>query len=148
MEIDNNAPVITRDEIKIAAPIETVWKLHTAINGWTDWNKDIESAKLDAPLAVGSTFYWETAGMKIISTIGELSPPEKIAWSGEVQGIMGVHVWRFAAVEGGTLVQTEESWSSEPVTKKIAATQKALDQSLRSWLESLKRKAETREITK
>ncbi len=29
MDIDENAPVITRDEILIDAPLGTVWSLHT-----------------------------------------------------------------------------------------------------------------------
>lgn len=144
MEIDNSAPVITRDSVVISAPIEVVWKLHTAINGWASWNKDIQNAKLDEPLAVGATFRWETAGMKITSAIGEISPHKKIGWSGEVQGIIGIHVWHFDDEDGKTRVRTEESWSGGPVKDQIYSTQKALDQSLRSWLESLKREAETR----
>ncbi len=145
MNIDENAPVITRDEILVAAPLEKVWETHTDINGWSDWNKDISHSNLREPLAVGATFQWETAGMKIASTIGEILPHKKIGWSGETNGIMGIHVWHFADENGATRVRTEESWSGEPVAAQIDATQKALDQSLRSWLESLKSEAEARE---
>jgi uncharacterized membrane protein len=144
MDIDRNAPVITRDEIVIKAPPGTVWNLFININAWPEWNKEIESASLLSPLAVGSVFHWSTAGMIIASTIGELIPQQRIAWSGLVQGILGIHVWQFTAVEDGVLVQTEESWDGEPVRLQVGFLQKALDQSIRSWLESLKRAVESK----
>lgn len=48
------------------------------------------------------------------------------------------------SVEDGVLVQTEESWNGEPVRLQVSFMQQALDQSIRSWLESLKREAEAR----
>jgi uncharacterized membrane protein len=144
MDIDRNAPVITRDEIVIKAPLGTVWNLFTNINAWPQWNKEIESASLQGPLDVGAVFHWSTAGMIIASTISELIPQQRIAWSGLVQGIMGIHVWRFTEVEDGVLVQTEESWDGEPVRLQVDFLQQALDKSIRSWLESLKRAVESR----
>jgi len=145
MDIDQNAPVITRDEIVIAAPVGTVWNLFADISAWLDWNKDIESASLDGPLSVGATFRWRTAGMDITSTVDEWVPQQGVAWSGLVQGILGIHVWRFTPVAGGTLVQTEESWDGEPVrAAQPGLMQQALDRSIRSWLESLKREADSR----
>jgi hypothetical protein len=81
--------------------------------------------------------------MNIASTIGELVPQQRIAWSGPSHGIMGIHVWHFSAVEDGVLVQTEESWDGEPVRLQVDFLQHALDQSIRSWLESLKRAVES-----
>lgn len=146
MDINHNAPVITRDDILIKAPLSTVWNLFTSIPAWPNWNKAIERASLQTPLAVGSVFYWSTAGMEIASTIGELIPQKRIAWSGLVQGIMGVHVWRFTQVEDGALVQTEESWDGEPVRLQVDFLQRALDQSIRSWLESLMQEAESQAL--
>lgn len=144
MDIDQNAPVITREEITVNAPVETLWKLHTDVNHWTDWNKDIASSKLKSPLAVGAVFRWETAGLTIDSTVGEIVPQKRIAWSGTTEGITKIHVWHFEPSVQGTLVKTEESWSGEPVQKRTAAMQKGLDESLRSWLKNLKREAENR----
>lgn len=143
MYIEQNAPVIARDRIAVAAPLETVWNLFTDINGWSNRNKDIENASLDAPLAVGATFRWTTAGMNIVSTVGELIPQKRIAWSGVAMGITGVHVWKFSETGKGTIVETAESWSGEPIETQIAAMQKALNQFLRSWLENIKREAES-----
>ena len=142
MTINEKAPVITRDEIRIAKPISIVWDLFTNVVEWTSWNKDINRATLVGPLAVGSAIHWTTAGMDIVSTIGELIPGQRIVWSGTSNGIEGIHHWQFTAIEQGTRVQTEESWAGEPVDQQIEKMQLGLDQSLRAWLESLKREAE------
>ncbi len=144
MDIDLNAPVITRKEIMIAAPLAVIWNLHTDISGWSRWNKDITNSSLNAPLAVGTTFHWMTAGMNIASTIDELIPQRMIGWSGLVKDIMGVHVWRFEPVESRVRVQTAESWNGESVRQQTDSLQAALDKSLESWLESLKKEAESR----
>lgn len=142
MTIDQSAPVITRDQQLIEASLDTVWRVFTNIANWTQWNKDINQASLDGPLTVGSAIHWTTAGMDIVSTIGELVPQQRIVWSGETQSIMGIHHWQFTSVEEGTLVQTKESWTGDPVDKQVDLMQQGLDQSLRKWLESLKRMTE------
>lgn len=145
MDIDRNAPAITRDDILIEAPLGTVWELFTDIDRWPEWHGDISRASLEGPLAAGTVFRWSTAGLDdIASTIGEVVPQERIAWSGPAQGIMGIHVWTFTAVPNGVLVETEESWSGEPVLQQLEAAQAGLDGSIRSWLENLKREAEAR----
>jgi hypothetical protein len=95
----------------------------------------------------GTRRQWRTAGLDIALTIGELVPQQRIAWSGPAHGIMGVHVWRFTAVADGVLVQTEESWDGEPIRLQVSVMQQALDQSIRCWLESLKRAAESKALT-
>jgi uncharacterized membrane protein len=42
MDIDENAPVITRDEILINAPLSTVWDLHTDISSWSQWLQNLK----------------------------------------------------------------------------------------------------------
>jgi hypothetical protein len=37
--IDEQAPVISRHGIVVAAPIETLWRLHTDVNAWPSWQK-------------------------------------------------------------------------------------------------------------
>ena len=93
MEINSNAPVISSHEITISAPLESVWRVHTEIDSWPQWNPDIAKAHPSGPIAVGTVFRWETAGMEIPSTIGEVVPLKKLAWSGETGGILGIHVW-------------------------------------------------------
>lgn len=145
MGIDRNAPAITREEIFIAAPLGTVRELFTDIPNWPEWYSNVSSASLEGPLTAKTVFCWSTTGLdNIASTIGEVIPEQRIAWSDPAQGIMGIHVWTFTAVQDGVLVKTEESSSSEPVLQQLEVVQQGLDQSIKSWLENLKRGAEAR----
>ena len=142
MDIDKNAPVITRNEIFIAASLETVWNVQTNISSWPTWQPEVETASIDGPLAVGTVFHWKTSGLDITSTIQEVEPQRRIVWRGPAQGIEAIHVWMLTQDENGVLVNTEESWDGEPVRSQLALMQRALDQSLKAWLENLKRTAE------
>jgi hypothetical protein len=142
MEINSNAPVISRHEITISAPLESVWMVHTEIDSWPRWNPDIAKAHLIGPIAVGTVFRWETAGMEIPSTIGEVVHLKKLAWSGETGGILGIHIWNFWATTEGTHVRTEESWEGSSLPVQVEGVQEALDASLIRWLSSLKARAE------
>jgi polyketide cyclase/dehydrase/lipid transport protein len=142
MDINAEAPVITRDEIVVFAPIQTIWGIQTDIAGWPNWQPDVDAAQIDGPLMAGSVFRWQTAGLDITSTVEEVDPPRRIGWGGPAQGIVAVHVWTLTEQEDGVLVHTEESWEGDPVEAQTEALQAALDASLRAWLENLKRAAE------
>ena len=141
--INENAPVITRDEILIDAPLERVWGLHTDISSWSEWLPDIDASTIEGPLAVGTVFRWQTYSLSIESTIQEIDPPRRIVWSGPAQGITAIHVWTMTPSVDGVVVHTEESWEGDPVRAQPKEMQQALDGSLRAWLQSLKDKAET-----
>jgi hypothetical protein len=138
MNINQNAPVISRQEILIKAPVESIWKIHTAVIDWHNWNPGISESEISDPLAVGTTFHWQTAGLKISSKIREVFPPGRIGRSGETAGILGIHVWTFPENSGGTLVRTEESWEGLALPPIVRDVQKANDASLISWLSCLK----------
>jgi uncharacterized membrane protein len=61
MDINAGAPVITRDEIVINAPIDTIWDIQTDLPSWPSWQPDVDGAQTSGPLAVGSVFRWQTA---------------------------------------------------------------------------------------
>jgi uncharacterized protein YndB with AHSA1/START domain len=145
MDIDENAPVITRDEILIAAPLSTVWGLHTDISSWSEWLPDIDSSTIEGPLEVGGVFHWQTSGLSIESTIREIDQPRRIVWSGLAQGIVAIHLWTMTQSENGVRVHTEESWDGEPVRAQPEELQRALHDSLRGWLQNLKHKAEAQD---
>ena len=145
MDIDENAPVITRDEILIAAPLSTVWGLHTDISSWSEWLPDIDSSTIEGPLEVGGVFHWQTSGLSIESTIREIDQPRRIVWSGLAQGITAIHLWTMTQSENGVRVHTEESWDGEPVRAQPEELQRALHDSLRGWLQNLKHKAEAQD---
>ncbi|MGW0751385.1 SRPBCC family protein [Streptomyces sp. NPDC002587] len=140
--IDETAPVIVRLSTAIDAPLEHVWDLHTDIDAWADWNADVDEAELDGPLQPGSSFRWRTYGLDITSTIREVVPGERLVWGGPANGIEGVHVWTFEETGGQVTVRTEESWSGAPVDAAVTELRQALDDSLTTWLASLKARAE------
>jgi uncharacterized protein YndB with AHSA1/START domain len=142
MEINADAPVITRDEILVHAPIEKVWEIQTDVARGPSWQPDVDGARVDGPFTVGSVFRWQTAGLDITSTVAEIDAPHRIVWGGPAQGIVAIYVWTLDTREDGVLVRTEESWEGEPVTAQVETLQGALDGSLRTWLENLKRVAE------
>ncbi|MET8563889.1 SRPBCC family protein [Streptomyces flaveolus] len=140
--IDETAPVIVRLTAVIDAPLERVWALHTDIDGWADWNTDVDRAELDGPLLPGNSFHWKTHGLDITSTIREIVPGERLVWGGPAGGIDGVHVWTFEQTGGQVTVRTEESWGGAPVEAGPEQLGQALEQSLTDWLACLKSRAE------
>ncbi|WP_433177763.1 SRPBCC family protein [Actinoallomurus sp. CA-150999] len=136
--IDTTAPVISRHETLVDAPLRTVWELQTGIGDWPTWNPDIESVTVDGPLEAGLTFDWRTHGLDIHSTVQEVDAPHRIVWGGPSGGITGVHVWTFTERPDGVLVHTEESWDGEPIRANVDAMQAALDASLVAWLGHLR----------
>jgi uncharacterized protein YndB with AHSA1/START domain len=141
--VDRDAAVVVRQETRIDAPIERVWRLHTDVDGWPQWHSDIDTAHAGGPLAVGSTFHWSTAGLSIASTVYAIDAPHRILWGGPAQGITGIHQWTFAPEGSGVLVRTEESWDGEQVRADRANLQTALDASITSWLAHLRKVAES-----
>ncbi|GAA2396622.1 SRPBCC family protein [Nonomuraea africana] len=145
VEIDHDAPVITRDDIVIHAPLHRIWKIQTDVEAWPEWQPDVITVKKETrgPLRKGSRFRWSVEGLEnITSTVKQVVPNRRIAWGGPAQGVTAVHLWTFTPTKDGVRVHTEESWSGEPVSANVAAMQKALDASLDTWLHNLKKKAE------
>ncbi|MEU5499315.1 SRPBCC family protein [Streptomyces griseofuscus] len=140
--IDETAPVIVRLSTVIDAPLERIWALHTDIDTWARWNADVDQAELDGPLLPGNSFRWKTHGLDITSTIREIVPGRRLVWGGPANGIEGVHVWTFEQTGSQVTVHTEESWSGAPVDAAADQLHQALQQSLTTWLASLKARAE------
>ncbi|CAL9407974.1 hypothetical protein SUDANB145_01599 [Streptomyces sp. enrichment culture] len=145
--IDEQAPVISRDDIVIDAPLERVWRIQTDVESWPAWQPGVSSSvkRTPGPLRPGSSWVWSTEGLEnITSTVKQVRPGHRIVWGGPAQGITAVHVWTFTRAEDGVHVHTEESWSGEPVTADTARLQEALDASLDTWLHNLEQRAERR----
>jgi Polyketide cyclase / dehydrase and lipid transport len=69
---------ISREEVLIAAPLDTVWSLHTDISSWSEWLPDIDTSTIEGSLRVGTVFHWQTSGLTIESTIRKVDPPRRI----------------------------------------------------------------------
>ncbi|MFD7026767.1 SRPBCC family protein [Streptomyces sp. NPDC059917] len=155
--VDPDARVRHRAEIFIDAPLSTVWKLQTDVEGWPAWQAPVTTAeRLDhGPLHKGSAFRWTTPvppnptparSLEITSTIEQLSPRSCIRWTGPAVGeglrIDGVHVWNFTATRGGVRVTTEETHTGPQVDADVPTATALLRQGLEAWLADLKAAAE------
>jgi carbon monoxide dehydrogenase subunit G len=144
-EIDRHAPVAGSSEIEIAAAPEVAWEVLTAIDRWPTWNPAVKSVSWEGPIGVGSRFRWKAGPGTITSTIKDLEPPRRIAWTGTSFGINAIHVHTFEPRDGGTLVSTEESYNGFVARLFRRRLQKILDSALRDELQNLKAEAERRE---
>ncbi|MER6036061.1 SRPBCC family protein [Streptomyces sp. NPDC001835] len=145
VQIDASAPVITRDDILIHAPLHTIWKIQTDVENWPTWQPNVDVVVKDTPgrLRPGSVFRWTTEGLNITSTVKQVDYGKRLAWGGPAQGITAIHVWTFTPTTDGVLVHTEESWTGDPVTANKDTLQTALDNSLHNWVNNLKHQAES-----
>jgi uncharacterized protein YndB with AHSA1/START domain len=140
----SEAPVRSSQEIEIAAPPEIVWDVLTGFEQWPNWNPDVKSMSFAGPVAPGSEFRWKSGPGTIVSTLEQVEPPRHVSWRGRTMSIKANHEWRLEPRDGGTLVQTDESFSGLLARLFRGNLQKTLDKSLVEGLEHLKREAERR----
>jgi uncharacterized protein YndB with AHSA1/START domain len=143
MKINPQASLTAHKEIFIRAPSEIVWKMHTDIDAWSQWQPGITMAKLEGPLAVGSLFQFKSGGLTITATIQMVEPNQRIGWTGQALGTQARHVWLLTPQHDGTLLTTDESMTGWLVSLLKLVMPKFLERSLETWLQSLKSKAES-----
>ena len=141
-EVDRSAPVLAHHEIEINAPLARVWRLHTAVNDWPQWQSEITAAEMTGDFSPGSSFDWTSYGFAVTSTIYSVDEGSRVLWGGTAGGITGTHEWVFGETPDGVRVTTTESFSGEPVAADVDSMQSMLDQSLVSWLAHLRAAAE------
>lgn len=107
--INENAPVVERQEIFINASPEQVWKVLTSIDEWPKWQSSVTEAKLKGQLAEGSIFKWKAGGISFRSELHTVEPFRNLGWTGTTFGASAVHNWYFEQQENGTLIRVEES---------------------------------------
>ena len=142
MKINHQAPLVAYREIFIQASPEVVWKIHTDINNWSQWQPGVDMAKLAGPLATDSIFQWKSGGLTITSTIQIVEPNQQIGWTGKALGTRASHIWMLKGHNDGTMLTTEESMEGWLISILKLIMPKFLEKSLDTWLQSLKSKAE------
>jgi hypothetical protein len=142
-----NAPVRSKRAIEIAAPPDVVWDVLTQFDRWPQLNPDVKSMSFDGPLAPGSEFRWKAGPGTIVSTLEQVEPPRIVRWRGRTMSIRAIHEWRLEPKDGGTAVETEETFYGLLARLLRGPIQKTLDKSLADGLEHLKREAERRPRT-
>ncbi|MFJ4842054.1 SRPBCC family protein [Streptomyces sp. NPDC088746] len=159
--VDPDSRVRYRTQIKIDAPLSTVFRAQTDVEQWPSWQDAVlTSERLDSgPLRAGSSFRWTTpvpatpstpaTTLEITSTVQQLQRDRCVRWTGPADGEgihidEGTHVWTFTAVKGGVLVRTEETWTGEQAEADVPTSTEALGAGLEIWLKDLKAAAEAR----
>jgi uncharacterized protein YndB with AHSA1/START domain len=140
----SQAPVRSRRGIEIAAPPEVVWEVLTGFEQWPQWNPEVKSMRFEGSVAPGSEFRWRAGPGTIVSTLEQVEPPRFVRWRGRTMSIKAIHEWRLEPRDGGTAVETEETFSGLLARLFRGQLQKTLDKSLAEGLEHLKREAERR----
>lgn len=138
------APVRSSRSIEVAAPPEVVWDVLTGFADWPKWNPDVKSMSFDGPLEPGSTFRWKSGPGTIVSTLEEVDPPRRVRWRGRTMSIAALHEYRLEPRDGGTRVETEETFSGLLARLMRGSLQKTLDRALEQGLDHLKAEAERR----
>ena len=142
MDINREAPAIASSEGLIRAPLDVIWTTLTNIAEWSRWNPDVSSVDLRGPLAPGTEFRWKSGGASIVSTLQEIDPKRRIAWTGRTLGIRAAHVWTFTEQAEGVLVRTEESFDGLIVRLFSGAMRRMLASSLEKSLSALRTECE------
>ena len=101
---------------------------------------------MEGEVGEGTEFRWRAGPGTITSTIEDVEPPRRIAWTGKTFGIKAIHVHTLEARNEGTLVRTEESYDGLAARLFHGRLQKTLDNALQSGLEHLKAEAERRQL--
>jgi hypothetical protein len=138
MEIDERAPVIARAQVLVAADPPTVWRVLTDLERWPAWKPDVRSVALHGSLAPGTAFVWRAGPGTIRSTLQDVDPPGRIAWTGSTFGIKAIDVFRLEPRGGATLVSEEESWEGLLVRLLAGRLRRTLQSSLDGGLAQLK----------
>jgi uncharacterized protein YndB with AHSA1/START domain len=137
-----SAKVRSQATITINAPIETVWALVVDVDRWPRWNKAVQTAHLEGPVARGSVFDWKSGGMGIRSTFQDIAPMERLSWTGRTLGTSAIHAWTFRTTDKGVVVTTTESFDGWLPAILPGTMRKMLDDTLPALLASLKVAAE------
>jgi hypothetical protein len=143
MEINQQATLVARREVFIHAQPQVVWKIHTDINSWSQWQPGIAFSEMKGPLNAGTVFHWKPGGITINSTIEVLEPDQQIGWTGTAIGTQARHIWTLKPHKDGTLLTTEESMDGWLTRILKVVMPRFLDASLDTWLQSLKKQAES-----
>ena len=143
IEVNQKAPVISKSEIIISAPVEKVWSILTGIDNWPDWQKDVTKVKLEGETKEGAAFKWKGGGILFSSEIHTMKPKSKFGWTGKTFGARAIHNWTFEEYNGSTKVFVEESLQGVlPILLK-KKFQKTLDIGMIKNLDELKRASES-----
>ncbi|HVT87177.1 MAG TPA: SRPBCC family protein [Chitinophagaceae bacterium] len=138
IEINEKAPAVSKQNIRIHAPIEKVWSVLTSINEWPSWQSAVTEARLKGTLAEGTEFVWKAGGLTFHSKIHTCDQYHSFGWTGKTIGAQAIHNWKFEAKENGVIVSVEESLQGIFASLMKKKFQKSLTDGMAKNLDELK----------
>jgi hypothetical protein len=106
------SPIFTHNELFIAAPAERIFAALVRATEWPAFYGNAKDVVIEGGadgLTLGTLFHWTTFGIRVHTTVEELVPDRRLAWSGRGLGSSAYHGWVIEPKEGGCLVITEET---------------------------------------
>lgn len=140
--INDDAPVVERQEVFINASPDRVWEVLTDIDNWPEWQSSVTKAQLKESLSEGSIFKWKAGGVKFTSRLHTVKVASEVGWTGKTFGASAVHNWYFYPQDSGTLVKVEESLQGILPSLFKKKFQKDLGTGMKKNLQELKAEAE------
>jgi uncharacterized protein YndB with AHSA1/START domain len=107
--IDERAPVTASHQVRIDAPVATVWDLLTDVAGWPAWDRGVHRVHAEPGPIVDAEFRWSNGRARMRSRFAVVRPGHEITWTGVSMGIKAVHRNVLEADGDGTIVTSEES---------------------------------------
>jgi polyketide cyclase/dehydrase/lipid transport protein len=146
MEPEKSA-VHARNEIKISATPDRVWKWLCRAGLWPTWYTNCAWLKFDngsgPDLALNSAFTWKTFRVRVHSKVLVFEPPRLIEWEASAIGVRAYHGWLIEPAVDGSWVVTEETQNG-PLAKLLGwYLRPVLARGHQNWVESLRRVATT-----
>jgi hypothetical protein len=138
----SESPIFTRNELFIAASAERIFAALVRATEWPEFYDNAKDVQIDGPspeLSLGTLFHWTTFGVRAHTTIEELVPNRRLAWSGRALGSTAYHGWVIEPREGGCLVITEETQQGAIPSLGRFFLRRGLLKWHQRWLEGLAR---------
>jgi len=108
--------MIIQAEVHIRAPLPVVWRVFSHLEDWKDWNTACNSCRLveGDELAAGACLAFVVKPIvfpvQVQPSVVSCEPGREVVWEGERFGIRAVHTWRFREQEGGTVLESMETF--------------------------------------
>jgi len=134
------------NEIAIAAPADTVWRILVQAEAWPDWYEGAYNVSIvnseKATLESNTVFMWNTMGLDFESIVKEFEAPYRLSWESKKKSIQGYHAWLIIPTSTGCRVITDESQNGWLTFFEKLFQPKKLKRLHDVWLRELKVKAE------
>jgi hypothetical protein len=142
MEINQQAALVARQEIFIQAQLKLSGRYTPTSIPRSQWQPGIASSKLEGAMEVGAVFQWKPGGITINSTRSSRTQRTDCP-TGTAIGTQAIHIWILKPHQEGTLLTTEESMDGWLTRALKVIMPRFLEESLDTWLQSLKKRAES-----